>query len=77
MGNRARITIIVKNIAAEPVDPAPGDSLFESGLLDSFSLADLVTQLEKEFAIKVPDADLVPRKFDSIERIEAYVAAKA
>jgi len=58
------------------LDPAPGDSLFESGLLDSFSLADLVTQLEKEFSIKVPDSDLVPRKFDTIERIEAYVASR-
>ncbi|MGO9231756.1 MAG: acyl carrier protein [Bryobacteraceae bacterium] len=77
MGNRARIAEIVKQVAAEPVDPAPGDSLFESGLLDSFSLADLVTQLEKEFAIKVPDSDLVPRKFDSIDRIEAYVASRS
>ncbi|HEY1218088.1 MAG: phosphopantetheine-binding protein [Bryobacteraceae bacterium] len=76
MGNKARITRIVKQVAAEPVDPAPGDSLFESGLLDSFSLADLVTELEKEFAIKVPDSDLVPRKFDSIDRIEAYVASR-
>ena len=77
MGNKARIATIVKRVAAEPVDPAPGDSLFESGLLDSFSLADLVTELEKEFAIKVPDSDLVPRKFDSIERIESYLAAKS
>jgi acyl carrier protein len=77
MGNRARIAKIVKRVAAEPVDPAPGDSLFESGLLDSFSLADLVTELEKEFAIKVPDSDLVPRKFDSIDRIETYVTSRA
>ncbi|MGP8245421.1 MAG: acyl carrier protein [Bryobacteraceae bacterium] len=76
MDSRARISRIVKSFAAEPVEPAPGDSLFESGLLDSFSLADLVTELEKEFAIKVPDSDLVPRKFDSIERIEAYLASK-
>ena len=76
MSSRDKIVEIVKGIAAEPVDPAPGDSLFESGLLDSFSLADLVTQLEKEFSIKVPDSDLVPRKFDTIERIEAYVASR-
>jgi acyl carrier protein len=77
MDNKARITVIVKGFAAEPVDPAPGDSLFESGMLDSFSLADLVTELEKEFGIKVPDSDLVPRKFDSIDRIDAYVASKS
>jgi len=77
MDNKARIGRIVRSFAAEPVDPAPGESLFESGLLDSFSLADLVTELEKEFAIKVPDSDLVPRKFDSIDRIDAYVASKS
>jgi acyl carrier protein len=77
MDNRARISRIVKSFAAEPVDPAPGDSLFESGLLDSFSLADVVTELEKEFAIKIPDSDLVPRKFDSIDRIDAYLASKS
>jgi acyl carrier protein len=77
MSIRDRITEIVRRVAAEPVNPAPADSLFESGLLDSFSLADLVTALEAEFSIKVPDSDLVPRKFDSVERIESYLAAKA
>jgi acyl carrier protein len=33
----------------------------------------LVAGLEKEFAVKIPDADLTPRKFDSVERIEAYL----
>jgi len=56
--------------------PLPGDeeSLFESGLLDSFALPDLVSALEDEFSMKVPDRDLNPRKFDSIARIEAYLA---
>ena len=27
-----------------------------------------------EFAIKVPDSDLNPRKFDSIARMDAYLA---
>jgi len=58
------------------VNPATSDSLFESGLLDSFTLVDLVAALEKEFAIRIPDADLQPRKFDSVERIEAYVASR-
>jgi acyl carrier protein len=66
----------VKSFATEPINPAPGDSLFESGLLDSFSLADLVSALEKEFSIRIPDADLQPRKFDSVERIEAYVESR-
>ena len=76
MDNRTRIAKIVQSIAAEPINPAPGDSLFESGLLDSFSLADLVSALEKEFSIRIPDADLQPRKYDSVERIEAYVQSR-
>jgi acyl carrier protein len=50
--------------------------LFESGLLDSFSLADLVAELEREFSVKIPDSDLKPRKFDTVERIAAYLASR-
>jgi len=76
MDKRTKIVDIVRSFATEPINPAPGDSLFESGLLDSFSLADLVSALDKEFLIRIPDADLVPRKFDSVERIEAYVESR-
>ena len=55
----------------------PQESLFESGLLDSFTLTDLVTALESEFSIRIPDSDLTPRKFDSIARIEAYVQSRS
>ena len=44
-------------------------SLFDSGILDSFALTDVITAVEKEFSIKVPDSDLTPRKFNSISRI--------
>jgi acyl carrier protein len=70
---QSRILEVLRKFADKPIDPSPDESLFESGLLDSFALADFVTALEAEFAIKIPDSDLTPRKFDSIERIEAYV----
>jgi D-alanine--poly(phosphoribitol) ligase subunit 2 len=76
MDNQNKILDILKQIAGKPIDPSPEQSLFESGLLDSFSLTDLVGELEREFGIKIPDSDLTPRKFDTVERIEAYVAAK-
>ena len=41
---------------------------------DSFALPDLVSAIEKEFGVKVPDSDLNPRKFDSIARMDAYLA---
>jgi len=75
-GRSARIRTLIEEVAGKP---APGDadeSLFESGLLDSFALPDLVGALEKAFSIKVPDADLHPRKFDSVARIDEYLAAR-
>ena len=76
MDQQARILKIVREVAGKPVNPAPEESLFESGLLDSFSLTDLVSALESEFKISVPDSDLNPRKFDSIQRIQAYLEKK-
>jgi acyl carrier protein len=56
--------------------PDPDDSLFDSGFLDSFALPDLVTELEREFGIKIPDSDLNPRKFESIARIQSYIESR-
>jgi acyl carrier protein len=76
MDQQNRIVDIVRRVAGKPVQFAPDESLFESGLLDSFTLPDLVTALESEFSVRIPDADLNPRKFDSVERIQAYLASR-
>ncbi|MCC6390734.1 MAG: acyl carrier protein, partial [Bryobacterales bacterium] len=34
---------------------------------------DMVSELEAAFGVKIPDSDLNPRKFDTIERIESYL----
>jgi acyl carrier protein len=70
---RERLLGVLKKVTTAQLPADDGESLFESGLLDSFALPDLVSALEEEFAIKVPDRDLNPRKFDSIARIEAYL----
>lgn len=73
---RERLLRVIASIAQKlPADPE--ESLFESGLLDSFALPDLVSALEKEFSIEIPDRDLNPRKFDSIARIEQYLSTRA
>ena len=56
--------------------PQAGDDLFATGILDSFSLVDFIAVLEQACAIKVPDADVNPGAFQSIEKIENYVAAR-
>jgi acyl carrier protein len=71
---RDRLLKVLQQVTSQPVTIGDEDSLFESGLLDSFALPDLVAGLEQEFSFKVPDSDLNPRKFDSIARIETYLA---
>lgn len=73
---RARLRQVVEATANRAVPADEEESLFESGLLDSFALPDLVSAIEQEFAIKVPDSDLNPRKFDSIARMDEYLSAR-
>ena len=77
MNKQARITEIVEKLSGKPLSVGPGESLFESGVLDSFALTDMVGALEREFSIRIPDSDLTPRKFDSIARIETYIESRS
>ena len=77
MDRQSKIVAILRQVSGKPIDPSPEESLFESGLLDSFTLTDVVTALESEFAIRVPDSDLTPRKFDSVARIEQYFQSRS
>jgi acyl carrier protein len=70
---RERLLSVLQKVTTAQIPADDGESLFESGLLDSFALPDLVSAIEEEFSIKVPDRDLNPRKFDSIARIETYL----
>ncbi len=72
----SRISTIITKVAQRPVDIGPDESLFDSGLLDSFALPDMVSALEQEFGIQVPDSDLTPRKFESISSIERYIESR-
>jgi acyl carrier protein len=71
-----RVRAVIQKVAQKPVPTDPEQSLFESGVLDSFALLDVIGELEKEFDLKVPDADMDPRKFDSVARIDDYIGAK-
>jgi len=76
MDNRERVTKVLKSVSKKPALPDADESLFDSGFLDSFDLPDMVSALEQEFQIKIPDSDLNPRKFESIVRIESYVESR-
>jgi acyl carrier protein len=74
MTTQQRVAAVVRKVAQKPVPADPEESLFESGVLDSFALPDMISGLEEEFGISVPDADLNPRKFESLARISDYIA---
>ena len=76
MDRQATILNLIREVSKKDITPAADDSLFESGLLDSFALPDLVSALEKEFHLSIPDSDLRPRKFDSITLIESYLDSR-
>jgi acyl carrier protein len=76
MDNKDRIIAIVKTVSKKTTLPSADESLFDSGFLDSFDLPDMLSALEQEFQIKIPDSDLNPRKFESIDRIQSYVESK-
>lgn len=49
------------------------EGIITSGLMDSFSLAELAVFVEKEFDVYIPDPDLTVTKMDTLDQIVARV----
>jgi acyl carrier protein len=76
METQARILKVLQKVTGKEINPSADESLFVSGLLDSFVLTDFVTGLEEEFGVTIPDSDLSARKFDTISKVQTYLASK-
>lgn len=48
-------------------------NFFEEGMLDSFDIVTLISELEETFNIKIAGIDVVPENFSSVESIEVLV----
>ncbi len=72
-----KIRSVLQPLARAPLPADVDASLFELDVLDSFGLMDAVARLEEAFGVKVPDADLTPRRFETIAKIERYLASRA
>ncbi len=55
---------------------AEDDDLLASGLLDSLGIMLLVFYIEQEFGVDVPPEDVTIENFQSITKIEAYLAGR-
>lgn len=69
------VTEITQGAGIEAI--AAGEDLLANGIVDSHGLMEMVAFLEGRYGIVVSDDDLVPENFQSLERIEAFVAGKA
>jgi acyl carrier protein len=63
-------------IPAEWSDLPDDLSLVESYVLDSLDMLSLVALIESEFALSLPEEDIVLDNFGSIGRIAAYVDSR-
>ena len=52
-------------------------SLPDQGIVDSTGMLEIISFLERTFAIQVPDDEILPDNFDTVERIAAYVELKS
>jgi len=72
---RARIReFIVESFFVD--DFSDDDSFLRNSIVDSLGMLELVAFLEKEFRIKVSDAELVPENLDSLAKVCAFVERK-
>ena len=70
---------IIENFLFNAEGSSLGDdeSFLESGIVDSTGILEVVAWIEETFGIMVPDADLLPENFDTVQRLAAYMHRSA
>ena len=76
MDTRSAVRKAIGSIAQEPLSDDDSVSLFSDGVIDSFGLVELMSDLEQVLGVKVPDAELVPSRFETVAKIVAYFQAR-
>ena len=51
-------------------------NLWESKILDSISIVELVVEIENEYSIKIPFNEIVVENFETVENILKYIDSK-
>jgi acyl carrier protein len=80
MNTRSIIEDFLLNKLAVPNSPRtidPDESLFSLGILDSLAFLQLILFLQEQFQVTVEDGEVIPDNFDTIHRIEQFLATKA
>lgn len=65
---------IQQEILKDPERPIEKDeALISSGLIDSFSLVDIALFVEREFGVRIDDAELSAENFDTLEELTQLI----
>jgi len=70
-----KIVSILSEIRPE-FDFTVSDDFINDGLLDSFDMITLVTELDKTFLISIDGVDIIPENFRNIKTIADLLAKK-
>jgi acyl carrier protein len=71
-----KILAILERIRPES-DFAGAQDYFVQGLLDSFDMVTLVTELESTFGVSIDGTDVLPENFNSLVSIEKLLRKRA
>jgi acyl carrier protein len=74
-GHEERLEAILREVLNAEDLPTRDTSLKRRGL-DSLALFTLIERLEQTFHIKVSEDEVLPRHFDTIDGLSAYIDAK-
>ena len=74
VADRIRSFLVQQFPAAKNI--SDDDPLLRNSLIDSLGILEVVTFLEKEFAIIVSDEELLPENFESVGRLSNFVRQK-
>jgi acyl carrier protein len=69
----SKVLTVLSQIRPE-FDFTQSADFFEDGLLDSFDLVTLVSELDKTYGISIDGMDIVPDNFNNVAAIENLLA---
>ena len=73
MNRKEQIIKILTDLRPEFDFTQEGVDFFEAGMLDSFDLVALVSDLDKTFGISIDGMDILPENFSSVDGICALL----
>ena len=73
----ALLTFLNEKLCVDTTDLTDSEPLFSSGILDSFSMVDMLVFIESSIGKRLSPADISLDNFDTVERIIAFAGQVA